>query len=536
MIGGLLMLSWLAPLALLPLAVGSAGRWWPALAVLPALAAAVLVPEGTVLDVSWLLLGTHLGLDPTGRMFLLFSALVWLFAGLYAAVTQTSDARAGRFRLFFLLAMAGNLLLVLAADMMTFYFGFALMGLSAYALVVHRRSQRARRAGRLYLAWTLVGEVALFSAVLLLASEGNESLRFAELAQRDLPAVAVGLVIFGFGVKLALPGLHVWLPLAYPAAPAPAAAVLSGPMINAGLLGWLRFLPPEAGVPAHWGGILVAAGVVGIALGVLAGLAQRDPRAVLAYSSIAKTGLVSVVFGIALGRPEQAALITGALVLFAMHHLLVKGTMFLGIGEWERNGCSPWVLAGLAGLALAMMGIPFTAGAVAKSGIEEALASAGVDLKLLLFFSALGTALLMVRFLWLVAGRKPDVTAGSRWSIRVWLALVSLALWLPFAPAELTGSPAGLLPVAAALSLAWVARRLGVRGAWFRVPPGDVLGLLPGFTSWRPAGRLGDGARWSLALVRRPVLREGRAPSLTSVGWGWLLLILGLLSALIWPG
>ena len=58
-------------------------------------------------------------------------------------------------------------------------------------------------------------------------------------------------------------------------------------MINAGLLGWLRFLPPGTPGLQSWGEPLMLLGAVGVALGVLVGVAQRDPRAVLGYSSIA---------------------------------------------------------------------------------------------------------------------------------------------------------------------------------------------------------------------------------------------------------
>ncbi len=239
----LLTLAWSAPLLMLAFARGRfVGTLMP-LAALPALLAAMLVPVGTTVEIPWLLLGLTLQLDALGETFLMFSAVMWLFAGLYASLTMSGDPRLGRFGVFFLLACAGNLLLIVAADIVAFYLGFALMGLAATGLIAHRRSQHARRAARIYLAWTLVGEMALFSAVVLLA-QGMDSLHFSELTAATIPDTAIALLLFGFGIKLALPGLHVWLPLAYPAAPAAAAAVLSGPMISAGVLGWMRFLPP----------------------------------------------------------------------------------------------------------------------------------------------------------------------------------------------------------------------------------------------------------------------------------------------------
>lgn len=503
MVGLLLVVSWVFPLVLAACTPWVRARWPAALAPLPALGAALLLPAGSSVVLDSLFLGVHLELDEPGRLFLGFGALVWLLAGVSLAFQADRGSR--RLRLFFLLAMAGNLLLVLAADMLTFYLGFAAMGLSTYGLVVHRGGQRARRAGRVYLAWTLVGELALFSAVAMMVAASGSTL-FADLAGLEIPALAVGLLIFGFGIKLALPGLHVWLPLAYPAAPALAAAVLSGPMINAGLLGWLRFLPPDGSLDAGWGSLLVALGAAGIVLGTVAGLAQRDPRAVLGYSSIAKMGLVSAVFGIVASQPQLAGAALPALVLFAVHHSLVKSALFLGIGAWERIGARTWLMIVLAVPALALAGAPLTAGAIAKEGLGGALAGAGPDL--LFMLSALGTALLMIRLFWLLRLRPARRASGGGATLTVAATAAALSLWLPFTPADLSFSAGGVAPLAVALGLAagfWTLTRSGALKLP-RIPPGDLLQLLP---KMRRFSRDFKGSR----LDRRVRRRDARPAS-----------------------
>ena len=203
-----LSLAWLAPLLLLPLAVRDSGKWLTAVAVLPALIAASVVPTGTAMEIPWLLLGVSLELDPVGRLLMSFSALLWLFAAVYALFNEDAVLYDGRFRLFFLLSLAGNMLLILAADMMSFYCGFALMGLSAYGMIVQRRSQRARRAGRVYLGWTLVGELALFSAIALLSADIG-SKQFSDLTQYEYPAIVVALLVIGFGIHFVAQTLSV---------------------------------------------------------------------------------------------------------------------------------------------------------------------------------------------------------------------------------------------------------------------------------------------------------------------------------------
>ena len=446
MFAALLSIAWLAPLLLLPLAVRDSGRWFTAVAALPALIAALVVPAGTAMEIPWLLLGVSLELDQTGRLLMSFSALLWLFAAVYALFNKATALYNGRFRLFFLLSMAGNMLLILAADMMSFYFGFALMGLSAYGMIVQRRSQRARRAGRVYLGWTLVGELALFSAIALLSADIG-STRFSDLPQYEYPAGTVALLVIGFGIKLALPGLHFWLPMSYAAAPAAAAAVLSGPMITAGLLGWLRFLPAGADGLADWADPLQWLGLIGIVLGTMLGLLQRDPRALLGCSSILKMGVITAVFGSALAHPQAAPGILAALLLYALHHLLVKATLFLGVGEWQRTGPVPWLLAGLALLALALLGIPLSGGAGAKAELKMA-AGVATSIGPLLLFSALATALLLGRFFWLITRRSQSLTNSSIQSSTIaWLLLVPLAFVLPFNPLSASLDMTALLPL-----------------------------------------------------------------------------------------
>jgi formate hydrogenlyase subunit 3/multisubunit Na+/H+ antiporter MnhD subunit len=197
-------------------------------------------------ELSWLLFGTILGLDETGRVFLLLTAILWLAAGVYARGYLAADRQQRRFWFVFLLTMSGNLGLPLAFDMISFYCFFALMSFAAYGLVIHERTAFARRAGAIYLGLVMVGEILLFAALLLLAPDAT-SLLLADAASAlvttERQSLILALLITAFGIKIGMLPLHIWLPLAHPAAPLPASAVLSGAMIKAGALGLLRLLP-----------------------------------------------------------------------------------------------------------------------------------------------------------------------------------------------------------------------------------------------------------------------------------------------------
>jgi hydrogenase-4 component B len=113
-----------------------------------------------------------------------------------------------------------------------------------------------------------------------------------------LDGLAIGLLLLGLGVKAGMVPLHIWLPLAHPAAPVAASAVLSGTMIKTALLGWMRFLPVGAVALPEWGGLLAGAGTLTLLFALPIGLTQSDPKVVLAYSSISKMGLMMLVLGL----------------------------------------------------------------------------------------------------------------------------------------------------------------------------------------------------------------------------------------------
>ena len=227
------------------------------LAPLPALAAALLASDGPPLVLDQARLQITLALDPPAALLLGVAALLWSAAGFYARTYMAGPGR-GRFAVWWLLTLTGSLGVFIAADMASFYLTFGLASLAAWGLVVHDGTPRARRAGEIYLVLAVLGEICLLIAFALLAAAiPGESLAIREVAA-VLPAspwrdLTLALLIAGFGLKMGLVPLHVWLPLAHPAAPMPASAVLSGVIVKAGVIGLIRFLPVEAALP-DWGG------------------------------------------------------------------------------------------------------------------------------------------------------------------------------------------------------------------------------------------------------------------------------------------
>lgn len=388
----LLLIICLVPLAATALAFTRMAPVCAVLAALTAFICALTIPVGAALELEWVLVGAQLALPETDRWFLAAAGLIWGLAGLYAVFSMHNTEHASRFWFFFMLAMTGNFSLIVGQDLMTFYLGFSVMGLASYGLIVHSGSDSARYAGRIYLIMTLLGEFALFAAFILLYS--------AEGQLDNLPAHL--LLLVAFGIKAGLFGLHMWLPLAHPAAPEPASAVLSGVMIKAALIGWMRYLPlGEEALPLV-GAILIGLGLCGTVFATIVGVTQRDPKTVLAYSSIAKMGLMSAALGIAAIAPTQAPLILMAVAIFAVHHGVAKAALFLSVGI-VKNTNRRWIWLVLLPVA-AMVGLPYTSGASAKTLLKAALEPAQsswhvVVLEWGLVFATLATVLLMTRFL-----------------------------------------------------------------------------------------------------------------------------------------
>ncbi len=248
------------------------------------------------------------------------------------------------------------------------------------------------------------------------------------------------LLCLGFGVKAGVIGLHVWLPLAHPVAPAPASAVLSGAMIKAGLLGWISVLPlgsEQVSEPlAQFGNTMLIAGLAAAFGAALYGVFQRHPKAVLAYSSISQMGMMTALVAMGLVAPEVWPLLWPGLVLFAAHHALAKGSLFMGTSISEHLPRWPlpliWALLALPGISLAGA---IGAGMVSKWGVKSPLYEMHHEsLIKLLSWAAVGTAALVSVALWRQwqqrhkGGSNPE--QWGAWLVAIVAALLT-PLWLP---------------------------------------------------------------------------------------------------------
>jgi proton-translocating NADH-quinone oxidoreductase chain N len=240
-----------------------------------------------------------------------------------------------------LLAMMGLMIgLVTASDLFNLWVWFEGMAISSYLLVAFYREQPASiEAGMKYLVQSATGSVlVLMGIAIVLAQTGT--LAMAEVAGLAAsPGVnhmallgAGALFLIGFGVKVAFVPLHTWLPDAHSQAPSGISAMLSGVVIEVGLVAMLRSLSVLTGTTLSWGILFMAFGAVNMLYGNLVALRQTVVKRMLAYSSLSHVGYILLGLGIAMY--SGVALGAQGAFFHVITHMLMKGLAFLAIGAF----------------------------------------------------------------------------------------------------------------------------------------------------------------------------------------------------------
>jgi formate hydrogenlyase subunit 3/multisubunit Na+/H+ antiporter MnhD subunit len=316
------------------------------LIALVAAGASLLTPASLgatrILPVGLPWLGAHFRLDALAAFFLVVINLGAAAASLFALGYGRHEETPGRVLPFYPAFLAGMNLVLISADAFTFLFAWEFMSLSSWALVMahHRRPGNAA-AGYLYLLMASFGTLALLLAFGLLAGPSGG---YAFDAIREAPpstgiaAVVLVLALIGAGSKAGLVPLHVWLPLAHPAAPTHVSALMSGVMTKVAVYGFVRIVFDLLGPPAWWWGAVVpVVGGITAVMGVLYALMQNDLKRLLAYSTVENVGIIFIGLGLALafeanGMTGAAALALTAALLHAFNHSLFKSLLFFGAG------------------------------------------------------------------------------------------------------------------------------------------------------------------------------------------------------------
>jgi hydrogenase-4 component B len=351
-----------------------AGLVWSGLAALTGSVQRLVLPLG----LPWI--GTHLRLDALAGFFLILVGLGGAGASLFALGYGRDEAHPERVLPFYPAFVAGMALVVIADDAFSFLFAWELMSLTSWALVLaHHREAGNAHAGFIYLLMATASGLALLLAFGLLAGpQGNyafDSMR-AGSPGTGVAAVVLIVTLIGAGSKAGLVPLHVWLPLAHPAAPSHVSALMSGVMTKVAIYGFIRIIFDLLG-PNEWWVATVVLGLGGVTavLGVLHALMERDLKRLLAYSTVENIGIIFIGLGVALafratGFEAGAALALTAALFHALNHTLFKSLLFFGAGA-VLNATGKRDMETMGGLIhrMPLTAFGFLVGCVAISGL-----------------------------------------------------------------------------------------------------------------------------------------------------------------------
>lgn len=330
------------------------------------------------LGVPWI--GAHFRIDALAALFLTIVNLGGCAASVYAIGYGRHEEAPARVLPFYAAFLAGMNLVVVSGDAFAFLLSWEFMSLMSWALVMaHHRTPGNAFAGYVYLVMASIGTLALLLAFGLLAGpQGRydfDTMR-AIAGQQPLAGLVLLLALIGAGSKAGLVPLHVWLPLAHPAAPSHVSALMSGVMTKVAVYAFVRIAFDLVGPPQWWWSVpVLTAGAVTAVLGLLYAVLQDDLKRLLAYSTVENLGVVFLGLGLALAfkanhMPQAAALAMTAALLHAANHATFKSLLFFGAGS-VLGATGERSLEGLGGLIHRMpaTALAFLVGAAAISAL-----------------------------------------------------------------------------------------------------------------------------------------------------------------------
>jgi hydrogenase-4 component F len=291
----------------------------------------------------------YLVVDMTGAWVALCAAIVYLLASIYAVgymrlVVEDGEGLWGFYALF-----SGFAFTILLSTVMNnaalFWIAIELTTLVSTFLVGFERAPESLEAAWKYIVIVSAGiSLALLGTVLFYWGGSFvlgpvydmtwDNLHASAPKMNSLLAeLAFLLVLIGYGTKVGLAPMHTWLPDAHSESPAPVSAMLSGALLNAAMLGIVRYLAicDATGIGRISRIVLVVLGVLSLLVGALFIVRQDGIKRLMAYSSVEHMGVVALGFGF-------GGLFGVAGALYHMlNHSLNKSLMFFGAGNVMRS-------------------------------------------------------------------------------------------------------------------------------------------------------------------------------------------------------
>lgn len=320
---------------------------------------------------------------------------VCLVSGLLCCLFSVSylereKAVTGEYYALLLLAVSGMIVLSVSADFLTLFVGLELMSLSSYAMAgyLRNRPRSVEAALKYYLSGVFASGFLLYGIALFYGAAG--SLRFVDLRHALemgesplLIALGSGLVLVGFGFKIAAVPFHAWAPDVYDGAPAPVSALLSTGVKTASVGILARVLVEGFGLQVPWTLAFGVLAVLTMTVGNLGALNQTNLKRLLGFSSVAHAGYILVGLSVAAAAPSDQ--VERAVAFYLLAYTLMTSGAFgfiawaapssisstggerVEIGDYRGLGLKyPWMGGALALFLFSLAGMTPTAGFFGK--------------------------------------------------------------------------------------------------------------------------------------------------------------------------
>ena len=337
--------------------------------------------------------GIEYAVDSANAFILLLVSSIATVVLLYCPSSVSKEIRAGREHMFycmFILCLTGLLGIAITGDAFNVFVFLEISSLSSYALIAMGSQRKALTASFQYLIMGTIGATFFLIGVGLLYMITG-TLNLADLQTR-IPQIqdsrpllaAFAFITVGLALKAALFPLHLWLPNAYAYAPSGVSAFMAATATKVSLYVLLRFTFTLFGaefafgeLPLHW--VLLVPAVIAMFAGSFSAIFQHDIKRMLAYSSVAQIGYITLAIALASQAGVQAAM------LHMFNHGLMKAALFCALGcIFYRIGSTriedmaglgrqmPWTFAAIVAGGLSLLGAPLTAGFISKWFLVQA--------------------------------------------------------------------------------------------------------------------------------------------------------------------
>lgn len=337
-------------------------------------------------------IGLHFTTDGFRLLYCAIAVFMWGMTVLFSKEYMAHYENKFRYYMFTLLTFIATVGVFLSADLYTTFVFFEMMSLTSYVWVVQDEKKEVLRAGATYLAIAIIGGLVMLMGLFMLyhAIGTLEISQIMPLCQayedKTYLYIAGACMLFGFGAKAGAFPLHIWLPKAHPAAPAPASALLSGILTKTGIFGILILTCFMFAADVKWGTLILLIGTVTMFLGAVLALYSVNIKRTLACSSISQIGFILVGVGMQNMFEEVNAYAVRGTVLHMVNHsmfklvlFMVAGVIYMNLHKLDLNDIrgfgrkKPLLMFIYLMGALGIGGIPLWSGYVSKTLLHESI-------------------------------------------------------------------------------------------------------------------------------------------------------------------